>query len=95
MSRLADAGIVNLVWEEDDDGIVTATGLQYYEIDNNNEVAIFHDDECVRVVECVDLGHACATVLGGEAVCRQNIKYGKTGNGNTINEKGWDLGRRA
>ena len=95
--RLDELGIVNLVWSEDDDGVY-ADGLQSYEIEINGdgscELAVFHDDKCYKVIQCVDLTHAASVVYSGEAVCRWNIKNGKTGNGNLVNEKGWDLKRR-
>lgn len=95
MGRMTEAGVTNIIWKEDDSGVITADGLQYYEIDNDNELAIFHDDKCVRIVECEDVCHAYSIAMASEAVCRWNIKNGKTGNGHKTNERGWDLGGRA
>jgi hypothetical protein len=95
VSRLADAGVVSIKWEEDDDGFITAEGLQVYEVDANNELATFHGDKCIRVFQCVDVFHAISMIEAGEAVCRWNLKNGKTGNGHRINERGWDIGGRA
>lgn len=93
-SRLEAAGVVEIKWEEDEEGNVFAEGLQSYEVDVNNELAVFHDDKCVRTYQCADLCHAVAMIYAGEGVCRWNLKNGKTGNGNAINEKGWDTGKR-
>jgi hypothetical protein len=96
MTRLAEAGVVEIKWEEDeDDGMVYAEGLQFYEVDTKNELAIFHGEKCVKVHECVDLCHAVSMIYASEAVCRWNLKNGKTGNGHRINERGWDIGGRA
>lgn len=95
MSRLAEAGLVNLIYSEDDDGNVFAEGLAEYEIDTNNELAVFHGETCVKVHECESLVHAASIIGSHEAVLRWNIKNGKTGNGHKINEKGWDIGGRA
>jgi hypothetical protein len=95
MTRLGDAGVTTITWEEDEEGYITADGLQHYELDTNNELATFHDDKCVRVFKCVDIFHAISMIEAGEAVCRWNLKNGKTGNGHKINERGWDIGGRA
>jgi hypothetical protein len=95
MTRLSDAGVVSIQWEEDEKGNISAEGLQYYDIDLNNELAVFHDDKCVKIHKCVDIFHAISMIEAGEAVCRWNIKNGKTGNGHRINERGWDIGGRA
>ena len=95
MTRLSDAGVVSIQWEEDERGNISAEGLQYYDIDLNNELAVFHDDKCVKIHKCVDIFHAISMIEAGEAVCRWNIKNGKTGNGHKINERGWDIGGRA
>lgn len=95
MSRLSDLGVVDIKWGEDDDGSVYANGLQDYEIDTDNELAVFQGEKCVKVMECVDLCHAVAIVYASEAVCRWNLRNGKTGNGHRINEKGWDIGGRS
>jgi len=95
MTRLSDAGVISIVWEEDEKGNISAEGLQYYDIDLNNELAVFHDDKCVKIHKCVDIFHAISMIEAGEAVCRWNIKNGKTGNGHRINERGWDIGGRA
>lgn len=89
MTRLSDAGVTNIQWIEDADGIITAEGLQSYEIDLNNELAIFHDEKCMRVVECEDVCHAYAIAMSSEAVLRWNIKQGHDGHGHPVNEKGW------
>jgi hypothetical protein len=89
MTRLAEAGVVTLEWTEDEDGNVFAAGLQDYEIDPANELAIFQGDKCVKVYECEDLCHAVAMVYSNEGVCRWNIKNGKDGHGYPINERGW------
>lgn len=95
MTRLAEAGVVSIQWEEDEDGNVFAEGLQSYEVDMDNELAVFHGSKCVKVHKCVDIFHAISMIEAGEAVCRWNIKNGRTGNGHRINEKGWDIGGRA
>lgn len=90
MTRLTEIGLVNLVWSEDpacDD--VYAEGLQTYEIDDKNELAIFHGTKCVKIVECTDFEHAVSVVFASEAVCRWNIKQGGDGHGHKVNEKGW------
>jgi len=89
MSRLALAGIHSIVWQEDeDDNIVFAEGLQAYEIDENNELAIFQGPNCVKVFECKTLEHAVSIAEASERVCRRNIALGHA-NGYPINEKGW------
>ena len=95
VGKLSELGVVNIKWGEDDDGCVYANGLQDYEIDTDNELAVFQGEKCVKVMECVDLCHAVAIVYASEAVCRWNLRNGKTGNGHRINEKGWDIGGRA
>lgn len=95
MSRLSELGVVDVKWTEDDDSNVFAEGLQEYEIDTDNELAVFQGDKCVKVIEATDFCHAVSMVYAGEAVCRWNLRNGKTGNGNAVNEKGWDLGKRA
>lgn len=92
MTRLAEVGLVDVKWTEDENGNVFAEGLQEYEIDTNNELAIFQGEKCIRIQECMDLVHAASMVYSWEAVCRWNLKNGKTGNGHKINEKGWDMG---
>lgn len=94
-TRLDSIGVVDVTWGEDDDGCVWAEGLQTYEIDNDNELAIFHGDKLYKCVQGVDFCHAVAMVYSSEAVCRWNLRNGKTGNGHKINEKGWDIGGRA
>jgi hypothetical protein len=95
LSRLSDAGVVNIIWEEDENGNISGEGLQYYDIDLNNELAVFHDDKCMHIVKCEDVLHAISIAEAHEHVCRWNIKQGKTGNGHKINERGWDIGGRA
>lgn len=89
MTRLAEARIINIVWQEDDDGIVTLDGLQYYEIDFNNELAVFQGDKCVAVHICNSLDHAVAIAEAGEHVCRRNIREGCSHGGYKVTEKGW------
>lgn len=91
MSKLAEAGIVVVEWTEDEDGNVFAEGLQDYEIDTNNELAIFQGDKCVKVQKCNDIWHAASMVYSAESVCRWNIRNGKDGNGWKVNEKGWRI----
>lgn len=75
MTRLSDAGIVNLVWTEDEDGNVMADGHQSYDIDaENNEVSTFVDEKCVGVREAADFAHAVSMVLASEAVCAYKIR---------------------
>lgn len=93
--KLDELGVVDVHWTEDEDENVFAEGLADYEIDPSNELAVFHGDKCIKVHECVDLCHAVSIVYAHEAVLRWNLRNGKTGNGHAINEKGWDLGRRA
>lgn len=95
MGRLSDLGVVDIKWTEDDDGNISAEGLQEYDIDKDNELAVFHGEECVKVIQGVDLCHAVSMVYSAEAVCRWNLRNGKTGNGHKINERGWDIGGRA
>lgn len=96
MTRLDDAGIHSIVWKEEEDGTVYADGCQYYEIDNNNELAIFQGEKCVRVMECVSLEHAVGIAEASEHVCRHNIRNGQTGNGWAVTEQGWKIeGKRA
>jgi hypothetical protein len=89
MTRLAELGVVDVKWTEDEDGNVFAEGLQEYEIDTNNELAVFQGEKCTKVHECVDFCHAVAMVYAGEAVCRWNLRNGKDGHGRPINERGW------
>jgi hypothetical protein len=96
MTRLAEAGVVSIQWEEDEEeGMIFAEGLQSYEVDKDNELAVFNGKKCVKVHQCVDIFHAISMIEAGEAVCRWNIKNGRTGNGHKINERGWDIGGRA
>jgi hypothetical protein len=74
MTRLSDAGVVNLVWSEDDDGMVMADGHQSYEIDENNEIAYFVDEKCVGFRQAADFPHAVSMVLAAEAVCAHKIR---------------------
>ena len=90
MSRLALAGIHNIVWKEDaDDGTVWAEGLQHYEIDAKNELAIFQGEKCVAIRGCVSLEHAVEIAEASERVCRKNIARGDSWRGYKVNEKGW------
>lgn len=90
-SRLDAAGIISIVWEEDEDGLVYADGLQGYEIDNNNVLAIFQGDKCVQIQECNTLETAVAIAEASERVCRWNIKMGCAAGGYKINDRGWRL----
>jgi hypothetical protein len=73
VTRLADAGIVDLLWTEGDN-IVWADGHQEYEINENNEVATFVGDKCVSIREAADFAHAVSMVLASEAVCAYKIR---------------------
>ena len=90
-ARLDAAGIHTLAWDEDEDGLVYADGLQGYEIDNDNVLAIFQGKVCVRIVELNDLETAVAVAEASERVCRWNIKMGRAGNGAKVNERGWKI----
>ena len=90
VTQLAEAGIHSLVWGEED-GVVHAEGLQDYEIDDNNELAIFQGETCVVVHECASLHHAVAIAEASERVCRWNISMGATWGGAKINERGWKV----
>ena len=90
-SRLEEAGIHSIIWEEDENGTVFADGLQSYEIDENNELAIFQGDKCVQITACESLETAVAIAEASEHVCRWNIKQGAAGNGGKINERGWKV----
>lgn len=93
MSRLSEAGVVNVKWAEDEDGNVQAEGLQEYDIDANNELAVFQGEKCVKVIQAVDFNHAVSMVYSSEAVCRWRIKEGGDGHGRKVNERGWALPR--
>ena len=79
MTRLSDAGIVNLVWTEDEDGNVMADGHMSYDIDaDTNDVAMFGEDgKCSRVVEASDLPHAVSIVIANESVCSYNKRIAR------------------
>jgi hypothetical protein len=90
MTRLAEHGVVDLKWSEDeDDGMVMAEGLMDYEIDLNNEIAYFQDNKCVRVHEAVNFDHAVDMILAHEAVLRGNIQRGVDHRNRKVNERGW------
>jgi hypothetical protein len=90
VTRLAEAGLVGLAWTEDeDDGMIMAEGLQSYEIDTANELAVFQGTKCLEVVKCADFYHAVAQVNAREAVCRWHIQMGCDWRGNDVNERGW------
>jgi len=93
MSKLAEHGLVDLKWSEDEDGNIFAEGLQEYEIDTNLEVAIFQGEKCVRVIQAEDMCHAAGIVAAQESVCRWHLKMGATWRGHKINERGWDIGK--
>ena len=90
-SRLDEAGIISIVWEEDESGVVFADCLQSYEIDADNELAIFQGDKCVQIQKCNTLETAIAIAEASERVCRWNISQGAAGNGGKINERGWKI----
>lgn len=73
MTRLDDAGIVNLTWTEGEN-IVWAEGHQEYEIDENNEIATFVGEKCTGIREAADFPHAVSMVLASEAVCAYKIR---------------------
>ena len=74
MTRLDEAGVVTLVWSEDDDGTVCAEGHQSYEIDENCEIAVFINNKCVDIRQAADLPHAVSMVLASEAVCSYKVR---------------------
>lgn len=88
-SRLAENGIHSIVWEEDDDGLIFAGGLQDYEIDNDCELAIFQGDKCIHIHKCDSVENAVAIAEASERVCRWNIKMGCAAGGYKINDRGW------
>ena len=90
-SRLDAAGIRSIVWQEDEDGLVYADGLQGYEIDNDCELTIFQGDRCVSIQRFPDLDTAVSVAEASERVCRWNIKQGAAGNGAKVNEFGWKV----
>lgn len=90
-SRLDEAGIHSIVWQEDEDGLVYADGLQGYEIDTSNVLAIFQGPACVQIQECNTLETAVAIAEASERVCRWNIQQGAAGNGAKVNERGWKV----
>jgi IMP cyclohydrolase len=73
VTRLNDAGVVNLVWNEDETGVY-AKGHQEYEIDENNEIATFVGEKCVSIRDAADFPHAVSMVLASEAVCAYKIR---------------------
>jgi hypothetical protein len=73
VTRLGDAGIVNLEWAEGEN-IVWAEGHQSYEIDENNEIATFVGEKCVSIREAADFPHAVSMVLASEAVIAFEIR---------------------
>lgn len=90
-SRLDEAGIISIVWEEDESGVVFADCLQSYEIDVDNELAIFQGDKCVQIQKCNTLETAIAIAEASERVCRWNISQGAAAGGYKINDRGWRL----
>ena len=91
MSRLDEAGIHSIVWQEDESGVVFADCLQSYEIDVDNELAIFQGDKCVQIHRCDSVENAVAIAEASERVCRWNIKMGCAAGGYKINDRGWRL----
>ena len=79
MTRLSDACVVTLEWDEDDDGNITAEGHMSYDIDaDTNDVAMFGEDgKCSRVVEASDLPHAVSIVIANESVCSYNKRIAR------------------
>lgn len=88
MTRLAEAGVAPLEWVEDEDGTISVTGHQEYEIGNDDEIAVFHGDKCVKILEAVDLPHAVSMVLAAEAVCSYNKRNGCDFKNRAIDEWG-------
>lgn len=88
MTRLDEACVVTLEWDEDDDGNVFADGHQSYEIDENCEIAVFHGKKCVEVKQAKDFPHAVSMVLASEAVCSYNLRNGCDFNNRKVNEYG-------
>ncbi|UOW92955.1 hypothetical protein SEA_LEOPARD_78 [Mycobacterium phage Leopard] len=76
MTRLASAHVKTLEWTEDEYGIC-AEGHQTYEIDENNEVAVFRGEKCVRIVKAADLPHAVSIVVASEQVCAYHLRNGR------------------
>lgn len=87
MSRLAEAGVTDLTWTEED-GTIYAEGHQSYEIDTGNELATFNGAKCVSVVSCFDLAHAVAMVTAAENVCAWHLRMGTTWHGKAITGEG-------
>lgn len=75
MSRLEELGVVELLWQETDDGTVYAYGLQQYVIHPDNEVSTIRGDD-IETRQAVDFCHAVGMVGAGEAVCRWRIREG-------------------
>lgn len=87
MSRLDDASVVTLQWGEDERAVF-ADGHQSYEIDENNEIAVFHGEKCTDIRKAVDFNHAVSMVMSSEAVCSYNKRNGTTRKGYVIDEWG-------
>jgi hypothetical protein len=97
MSKLTDAGIVDLVWSEDENGVY-ADGNQSYEIEFKDngicELAVFQGPKCVKIIECTSISHAYSVIISGEAVCVWNIAHGETGHGYKVTAQGWKTKER-
>lgn len=87
MTRLSEAAVVTLEWTEDED-TVYADGHQSYEIDANNEIAIFHDAKCVDVRTAMDFTHAVAMVMAMESCCSYNLRNGCDFHNRKVDERG-------
>lgn len=91
MTRLDDAKVYDLTWSEDEDGTVYAEGAKSYEIDNDNEIAIFQGKKCVEIRKAVDLPHAISIIAAHEASASYNARRGHNHHGKKVNERGWLL----
>jgi hypothetical protein len=83
---------MKLNWQEDDE-LVFADGLQSYEIDREDELAVFQAEKCVAVRNCKDLDHALAIAQAFDNVCERNLELGSTWHGKPINERGWRIAK--
>lgn len=93
MGRLEDNHVKSLIWKEEADGTIYADAWQYYEIDKNNELAVFQGDKCVKVHELANVAMCIGVAEASEHVCRKNIERGVDGNGYVVNERGWRTGK--
>ena len=76
MGKLEELGVVEVLWDEAEDGTVFAYGLKNYIIYSDNSMAVLSGAD-VTWRECVDFCHAVAMVYSAEAVCRWNLRDGK------------------